>query len=364
MHADTGAPMELAAIDRAQAAFDAGRFEEVLLCLRPLVADAPADSDDGRAARLCGMAAFRLGELDEALAHARRAIERVGISSAAPACFDMLAVTVVAAGELVRFDEAVEALRQLQSMAARSGVLVDHVRGRGSTAVLFSLLGDPWAGQRLLAETIGLFQGLPDQRRLEATARNNHTAVSLQLARMALQGGDTAAAETAVDHAQASLDRVREIAAELGDPRMRAFADVHEGEIAMLSANPTRAGDLLGDAARAAEQSGLWAHVRQLNLLLAEARLAVADAQGAREHLQKVGERLGAAHDIGVRIRYHSALHRVWIGLQDNAQAVAHLERARELAQHRQYRQLRAQSSYLRTRLELEHLYPYRGRKA
>lgn len=356
--------MEPATLDSAQAAFDAGRFEEVLLCLRDAAAGAHAGIDGARAARLCGTAAFRLGELDEALTHAQRAIAHIGSSTTEPGRFDMLAVVVVAAGELVRFDEAVEALRQLQSMAARSGVLTDHVRGRGSAAVLFSLLGDPWAGQRLLAETIGLFQGLPDQRRLEATARNNHTAVSLQLARLALQGGDTSAAATAVDHAQASLDRVREIAAELGDARVRAFADVHEGEIAMQRGNPARAAELLIGAAQVAEDCGLWAHVRQLNLLLAEARLSAADPQAARDHLHKVGARLGAGHEIGVRIRYHSALHRMWVGLHDDAQAVSHLERARELAQYRQYRQLHAQSRFLRTRLELEHLYPYRGQKA
>jgi hypothetical protein len=61
------------------------------------------------------------------------------------------------------------------------------------------------------------------------------------------------------------------------------------------------------------------------------------------------------------RIRYHSQLQRVLAARGDNVAALDHFERARSLAQYRQYRQARAQSRFLRARLELEHLYRFRA---
>ncbi len=349
-------------LDAARAAFGSGRFDVALQILRALPAAQVDGAERAEIARLRCLSAYRLGELDEAATLVGQITDPAGTNADDAGRFDMLAIGVVAAGELARFDEAIEHLRRLLSQATRSGTLADHVRGRGSVAICFALLGDAWAGQRLLAELIGLFQGLPEQLRLEATARNNHTSVSLQLVRLANQGGDAAGAAEAMDHAQASLDRSVEIAQALNDPRVKAFAEVHQGEVAMMRGDTERALALLAPAAADAQSAGLWAHSRQLHLLIAEARLAAGDSLSALGHLDKAGADLGAGHELGLRIRVHSGLHRAWVARGDSAQALGHLERARELAQYRQYRQMQAQSRFLRTRLEFEHLYPFRGK--
>ena len=105
---------------------------------------------------------------------------------------------------------------------------------RGTAAICFALLGDPWAGQRLLSELLGLFQGLPSEASLETVARNNHCAVCLLVARAARDAGDDAGCSEALDHAEASLGRAREIVRQTGDHRLGAFVDVHGSEAMLL----------------------------------------------------------------------------------------------------------------------------------
>jgi hypothetical protein len=275
----------------------------------------------------------------------------------------VLTVSVVAAGELARYEQSLEHLRLVQQAASRAGTQHDFMRGRGTMANCFALLGDPWAGQRLLAELIGQFQasaGTTADRRLEATVRVNHASVCLQIARLARQGGETADCAEALEHAQASIERTREIARELQEARIASFADVHAAELALLRSEQDGALRLLVGAVDQADAAGLWAHARQLRLLEAEALHARGDDEAAWAQLCIVGTRLGEGHEIGARIRWHSQLQRVLMARGEPTLALKHLEHARTLAQFRQYRQSRAQSRFLRARLELEHLYRFR----
>ena len=159
----------------------------------------------------------------------------------------------------------------------------------------------------------------------------------------------------------ASIERTREIATLLQDRRIDAFADVHAAEMALLCGEHDSALTLLEGAVAHADAAGLWAHARQLRLLEAEALQSRGDSGSALAVLQTVGDRLDDGHELGARIRYHSQLQRVLAARGDSVSALDHFECARSLAQCRQYRQARAQSRFLRARLELEHLYRYRA---
>ena len=364
---------------QAHTAHDSARYEAALDLARaldtpqatPRAGDRPAavpaavpgdKPGNGAALRLRCLAAYRLGELDEAAQAALRLVALTARDESAQALrFDVLTVSVVAAAELARFEQAVEHLHLVQQIASRAGTWTDFVRGRGTMAACFALLGDPWAAQRLLAELAGQFQGGGNEPKLEATVRVNHASVCLQIARLARQGADSAGCDEALDHAQSSIGRTREIAHALRDRRIDAFADVHAAELALLKGEHNAALELLDGAVGHADQAGLWAHARQLRLLEAEALQARGNHPAAAVLLATVGERLGDGHEIGVRIRYHSQWQRVLTALGDNAAALGHLEQARTAAQFRQYRQAHAQSRFLRTRVELEHLYRYRG---
>lgn len=363
MQPQPSAPSPPGTLAQAQADYDAGRYTVALETARQIES---RDGDgDGTALRLRCLAAYRLGELDEAAQAALRLVALTSRSELAPPLrFDVLTVSVVAAGELARFDQSIEHLRLVQQQASRAGTHNDFVRGRGTMATCFALLGDPWAGQRLLAELAGQFQASPGgevERRLEATVRINHASVCLQIARLARQGGDAADCAEALEHAQASIERTREIAAQIGETRISAFADVHAAELALLHGEPASALRLLQGTVAQADAAGLWAHARQLRLLEAEAMHARGENEAALARLDAVAASLNEGHEIGVRIRYHSQLQRVLSARGDHEAALSHFEQARTLAQYRQYRQARAQSRFLRARLELEHLYRFRA---
>jgi len=347
----------------AQAALDRGQLVAALGAARAWLV--PAGRDPAlrqQVLRVRTLAAFRLGQLDEAATSAQAIVDD---STRDPAAerppLDVLGVSVVAAGELARYDQAIEHLRLMLATASRAGTLTDFVRGRGSAATLFALLGDPWAAQRLLSELAGMFQATPSEAKLEATVRNNHASVCLQIARIARHGGDAQGHDDALEHAGASIERARELLPASVDARARAFANVHAGELALLQGRADEALELLDGAVAHAEAAQLWAHERQLRLFEAEAYLLRGDAAAAHRHLGLVAQRLDEGHEIGARLRYHDHLHRVRLAEGDLPAALAEIDRARALAAYRQYRQSKAQSMHLRTRLELEHLYRYRG---
>lgn len=340
---------------QAQAAYDAGRFDDALA----LLAGAP---DSPEVWRLRCLAAFRGGDMASASDAAAAVL--AGTDPSAEALrgprFDVLAIAVVAGGELARFDAMLGQVREMLGLAARSGGLPEYVRARGSAATAFALMGDPWAAQRLLGELAGLFQGGAGSPALEATVRGNHASVCLLIARLARAGGDEAAALEALEHAGSSIARSREVASLTGDRRVAAFADVHEAELALLQGRGAEALGALSDAIAQADARCLRAHARQLRLLDAEILLAAGEAAAARAHLEQVAGALGPQHELSVRIRTEALRHDVLLALGDPLAARAHLAAARTLEAERQYHQLRAQSQFLRTRLELEHLYRYR----
>ncbi|HET9978031.1 MAG TPA: hypothetical protein VFQ20_11370 [Burkholderiaceae bacterium] len=353
-------------LNAAQVALDRGQLVSALASARAWLA--PSGREPAlrlQALRVRAVAAFRLGELGEA---ADAAGQWLAACARDPADdkprLDVLGVSVVAAGELARYEQALEHLRLMLGAASRAGSLADFVRGRGTAAILFALLGDPWAAQRLLSELAGMFQAGAGETRLEATVRNNHASVCLQTARLARLGGDASGCEDALEHAQASIERARELLPSIVDPRGRAFAHVHAAELKLLRGEGDAALELLADAVTQADTAQLWAHARQLRLLEAEVQLLRGDTAAARRCLAAVAERLDVGHELGARVRCHEHLHRVHLADGELADALAEAELARALGAYRQYRQSKAQSQHLRTRLELEHLYRYRGTAA
>jgi len=267
---------------------------------------------------------------------------------------------VLAAGELLRFEQMLLHLRLALQTAQRGGTLAEWVRARGTAAAAFTLLGDPWAAWRLTAELAGTFQGLADQPRLETTARNNHCSTCLLLARMARAAGDPAAADEALAHAEASLRRMRELLALTRDSRGAAFADVNEADLALQQGGGARAIVLLRDAAEGAVARGLRGHARWLTLLEAEALVSVGDSEQALQRALPLIDQLGEGHGLAMRIRAHEVLHQACNATHEVAAARVHLAQAQALERQQRYCQLQVQSLHLRERLDLEHLYRFR----
>jgi hypothetical protein len=342
-----------------QRAYEQGELAQSLASARA------ADASNTDAMYWRALAAFRFGEMAECADVAQRLVPANATAPGLPSQWDtLLAMSVVASGELARFDQALAHLHGMLSMAKRAGDLSSYVRARGTAANCFVLMGDPWAGQRLLAELVGFFMGAPQERALEATVRSNLCATYLIIAHWARRVGDTAAMTDAVDHAQINVDRSRELATQLAATRVHAFADVHAAELDMLRGEPQHALMVLPSAIEVAERAGLGAHVRHLQTTQAEAALDAQELAQTRDSLEAVGARLNDGHEIAIRIRFHRAWQRLHTVEGDAVSALQHSDAAWALLQARNYAQLQAQSRYLRTRLELEHLYRYRSSRS
>lgn len=349
------------ALARAQVNYDAGRLLPALQTARQHDTDAVAEPARSEALRLRTLAAYRLGEFEEAACAALSLLDKFGGQAPSyPARTSVLAASVVAAAELARYEQALVHLQQMLSAAVR-GSFDDYVRARGTAATCFALLGDPWAAQRLQSELLGLFQGLPSESALEATVRNNHAACCLLIARMACDAGDAEGCSEALDHAEASIQRSGEIGALRGDERQRALTDIHASELALLRGNAAAALGPLQLALEKAAVAGLFAQERGLRVVLAEACIVAGQPGRAVQVAGQVDVALNAGHSLELRIRCCVALQQGHAALGDSAQALTHGARARALEQYRLYHQLRTQSRFLRTRLELEHLYRYQA---
>lgn len=342
-----------------QRAYEDGRLADALAAAR---AAAPVNED---ALQWQALAAFRLGEMTECADAAARLIAPNAATATLPPGWDsVLAVSVVAAGETLRFEQALPHLHAMLNAAKRHGDLTSYVRARGTAANCFALMGDPWAAQRLLAELAGFFMTSGNELALEATVRGNLCATYLLIARWARQAQDEPAVQEAMAHADTNVQRCRELAALMDAPRAKAFADVHAADIALLRGESEQALGLLAPALDAAQQAGLWAHVRALRLTQGKAALQAADLVLAQQALEAVAARLDEGHEISSRIRYHRAMQAWHAACARLAPSQEQAQLALALERRRHYAQFQAQSKYLRTRLELEHLYRYRSSRS
>jgi hypothetical protein len=350
---------EPAGLAAAGIEFDRGRLPQALAILRALPRTELDAHQVAVAERLHGMAAFRTGEMEEAVAHARQFLGRVdaGVETALEFRFDVLAVAVVAAGELAIYDESLERLRELLGLSTRLGGRAHAVRARGSAASAFALLGDVWASRRILASLALSFAGLEAELRLESTVRNNLASVNILVARMARGGGDDEAAHAALSDAETQIQRSADIARQLGDTRLSCFSRLHRIELGLLRDEPVAADGVLAESIRDAQAAGLWAHWRQLKLLEVEVLLCCGDAAQALAQLEPLGELCGDSHDLSSRIRLQQLRTRALRGLGLLEQALAAHDQLSRLQAFQSYRQAQAQSALMRTRLELEHLF-------
>jgi tetratricopeptide (TPR) repeat protein len=342
-----------------QQAFHEGRLADAVAATRR------AAPDDLGAAQCRAMAAFQLGEMTECADAAVRVAPETASNPAVQADqASMLSASVVASCETLRFDQALAHLQQMLASARRSGDLASYMKARGTAANCFALMGDPWAAQRLLAELAGFFMPGANELAIETTVRGNLCATYLIIARWAKLGQDSESMEEAMTHAETNAQRSVELAASARSPRSKAFADVHLADIAILRGQPRQALGLLSAAIHSAEQAGFWGHVRALRVMQAEAALDAGELHAAHQALKAVAANLNEGHEISSRIRYYR-LMQAWHTTQGQlAEAARQGQAALALEERRTYAQFLAQSKYLRTRLELEHLYRYRSSRS
>ncbi len=346
-------------LELAQQHFEQGRLIATIELLAPLAGGGLPAPLVAKVEHLRCVSAYRLGQLDVSLQSTRAFLKRVdpGIESTLEQRFAVLAVAVVAAGELAQYEQSLEHLTELLGLASRLGGLAHYVRARGTAASAFFLLGDPWAAQRILSALTSEFDREHDELRLETTMRCNHASLCLQVARMARDADDPDASQQSLQDAQASLDRAVLAAQRLQDLRLVTFVQLHQIELSLLQGRHESAWAHLDKATVNARAAGLNAHWRHLELLRAELLLGRGAGLAALDVLDGLRRTETPGHELSERLLLRELEFRALQALGRDAAALKARVAFDQLHAYRAFRQARAQSALMRKRLELEHLF-------
>jgi hypothetical protein len=351
----------VSAIHDAEAALDSSRPRDALAVISQVPLEGLDVAEVAAAKRVACLASFRVGELAHAARSAREFTEHVSLSLQDTLAyrFDTLAVAALAEGELANYEDCFGRVREVLGLASRLGGLAYWVRARGTAASAFALLGDVWAAKRILTSLAKALAGEAQSLRLEATVRNNHASVCLQMARLARLGGEPQTSAEALSEARASVERACEIARELNDSRLVAFGRLHTVELDFLSAGSSVHVHRLDEAIHEAERDGLRAHWLQLVLLRAE---VARDARKADWNLPllRAAEESHAGQALAMRIKLYECVRDSFEHANDLPAARQWRIKAEELRNFQELRRVRAQSLLVSTRLELEHLFAHR----
>lgn len=347
------------ALELARQRFAEGRLVATVELLEPIARKGLPASQVASIDHLQCVASFRLGQLSDSLRCAQSFLQLVdpGLESELEHRFSLLAVAVVAAGELALYEESLQYLSELLTLSTRFGDLSHYVRARGTAASAFQLMGDLWAAQRVLAALSSEFDRPHTEQRLETTMRCNHASLCLLLARLARDAGANEAAQQALHDAEASVRRAITTAAELEDLRLVTFVRLHEVEFSMLQGQLDQAQSHLALALQHAQSAGLNAHWRHMQLLEAELLLVRGHAQQALEILADLQAAEHPTNELSTRVRLRDLQCRSLSALGQHAAALSARQAYDKLHGFRTFRQARAQSTLMRTRLEMEHLF-------
>jgi hypothetical protein len=355
------------ALEAARRSLDQGNLRQALDELRCVPNDLLHSGQLVEALSLLCRTAFRVGEHGQAIEAGGALLDRCDAGSEAglAARFDALAVVVVSAGELARFELSLERLPELVTLAGRRRDMSHWVRARGTAASVLCLLGDPWAAQRVLAHVKDRLERHSGYEGSAPTVYSNLVSIELLIARMAGEAGELRARDAALARAEELSAHAEALATARGDDRLRGLGTVHRLEIAIL-AGASRVADpeSLEPAIAGAERSGRDSQVRQLLLLRAEVWLGWGAPELAKRDLDRAQSRIHEGAELSVQIRARQLLGRTERALARWQEASVHDLEADRLSRFLAWRLAWTQSTHARARLELEHLFlsrPFAG---
>jgi diguanylate cyclase (GGDEF)-like protein len=294
----------------------------------------------------------RMGRLAEMLEQAAPVLARLPAKLHGRR-LELLRHITLSAGELGRFDVALDAAHELMSMAQASGQADDALAASFLLAACLERMGDSWQALRLLADAVAAYaDDRPSHPLLVAT--NAVCAICLGLAHRLRDTGDDIERAGLLtqgrregERALLLLDRVR------GDTYDAAVPG-NLGEILLLQGHLPAARPLLDHAMGVARTRGLQAHIWRVGTTLADWHLAAGDADEARERAGALVGQMGPEGPQLTLIRAHDSAYRACRALGRLDEALHHLEQAERLERKRSTGQLRSQSQVFVTRSEAD----------
>ena len=293
----------------------------------------------------------RMGRLSEVLDAARDALPLLAAEAMDDAYGEVLRAQALCACELARFDIALPAAHELCARAKDDPS--QSLIGANALAACLERMGDPWQGERVLAEAVQR-HGAACGARDNMLSLNNLCAITIGAYYLLGRGVDDDEARAVLVRSLGYARRARELLATSADPGADVFVEGNLGEVLLHHGELDEAEALLVLNIGRARERGYDAQLWRMTCSMGEMMLARGRPAQARAMLRDLLDAMAGADPRITMIRARHALYRACRALGLFEEALEHFEACELMERQRASRQLRAQSQLFVTRFEAE----------
>lgn len=342
-------------LERADGALREGRLADAVAATqtaRPLAAHASAPLYPRWAATRL-LVLFRSGELAALLEEGQVQLPLLRSWQDSEHLFAALRLMATAGAELARYPIALQCAHEAHQLAVAAQNKAREALALNALACCFERMGDPWQGERLMNEALGLLRTLPPGHELFATL-NNLGALLIGRFHLLRDARPLDEARQTLAPALPLFEEALQMAHAMGDAYPRVFSQGNLGEVLTHLGRLDEAERHLGEALALALALGFRAQDWRIQCTRGELLLARGDAAAAWEVLNEVLRRSNELDVLATRLRLHHALSQAAARLDRPDEALHHLQVYLGLERTRSVAQLHAQSQMFVTRVEVE----------
>jgi diguanylate cyclase len=264
----------------------------------------------------------RLGDLEDAVAAARKAVAVLEVTADEAAICQVLTVQAMPLNELGMHTEALEVLARAHEIAQRLGdrSLLYWVHNR--TGVVHGSMGDRRRSTDNLMRALVMVDGLDAEARFCILNNVGDNAV-YQVAQLR-EEGDAEGAEQTLTSALGYVEEALRLARAAGNPFRESISLDNHGMLLALKGDFTEATRLIERARTIAVEHGYWSIESGALLHHARIRLMRGDSTGAIDGLLETLERAEAAGETPMAMEIHQELSDAYEKVGDPASALRH----------------------------------------
>lgn len=258
----------------------------------------------------------------------------------------------LAYAETARFEQGIATAREFCALADATGDDAMQALALSTMAVVFDRMGDPWQGERLMLDALQHAER-QDALRPKMLTLNNLAAVTIGAFHL-YRDVDDAEARAALERALGHARRAQRLAATVADTYFHVFIDGNLGEALLMLGDSAAGRPLLEKTLQWALDNGQQAQSWRIRCTLAEGLLADGEHAAVDAAMSALQDEAGGALPLSTLLRVHQLRSRANLALGRHAEACAHLQAGERLQRRQAIAQLRAQSTLLVTRSEVD----------
>ncbi len=335
-------------IVQAGAALAGSRFEEALALAQQAWDEAADDAASAAAGAILCTASFRLQRVAQLVAIGDEVLQVLARAGRLEEQFDLLRYMATACSVLEQSARALGYAERSERLALALGGIGPLMLARSAMANCYFAMGNPWQAQRLLTGVLAL-QGAGSMLRERAIAVGNLGSAEVLMFYLLRDAGSEPAGRDALLQALLAHEECLAIGRQIDEPFIVYAALLNLAEVFLHLDRHDEAADHLQQSLALTERHGFDQNNHRR--VAAELQLALGNVDQAVE----LGEALLQAWPQHPLKRFvHATLRDACRQRGDLAAALHHSQAAHRLDTLRLTVQLRAQSEYLVTRLEME----------